>query len=199
MRPTVRFNFVLALAASAALPAAAIAQGAATAAAKPAAAPSITSDLMGDIAQAERKIMALAKAIPADKWDWRPAPGTRSIGEVLKHVAADNYLLPAAVGSAPDAATGIKGDDYKTAEAYEKRTMDHATTIAELEKSFAHLRGTLQGTTEARLAESIPLFGRQVTVQRTWILTATHLHEHLGQLIAYARSNGVVPPWSQGG
>jgi uncharacterized damage-inducible protein DinB len=187
-----------AFAATAVAPQDALAQGSATAASK-AAAPSLGNDLLIDLSQAERKIMALAKAIPADKWDWRPAPGVRSVGEVLKHVAADNYLLPAALGVAPDAATGIKGDDYKTAAAFESRTMDHAATIAELEKSFAFLRSSLQGTTNARFGESISLFGRPVTVQQTWILTATHLHEHLGQLITYARSNGVVPPWSQGG
>ena len=199
MHPSVRLTLAMALAAGALAPQPATAQGSASAATKPAAASSLGSDLMTDLSQAERKIMALAKAIPADKWDWRPAPGVRSVGEVLKHVASDNYLLPAAMGDAPDAATGIKGDDYNSALVYEKRTMDHATTIAELEKSFAHLRRSLQGTSSARFGESISLFGRPMTVQQTWILTATHLHEHLGQLITYARSNGVVPPWSQGG
>ena len=144
-------------------------------------------------------VLGLARAIPADKYGWRPGQGVRSVSEVLMHVAADNYLLPAAVGHAADPSTGIKGDDYKTAQAYERRQLSRDSTIAELERSFAHLRKSLSSTTPARLGEQVTMFGQKFTVQQTWILTATHLHEHLGQLIAYARSNGVTPPWGQGG
>lgn len=165
----------------------------------PVAAPSpvLTTDLLRDISQLETKMLGLARAIPADKWDWRPATGVRSIGEVLLHVAADNYLLPAALGVAADPSTGIKGDDYRTAQAYERRQLGRDATLAELERSFAHLRKSLSETPATRLGETVTLFGQPFTVQQTWILTATHLHEHLGQLIAYGRSNGVVPPWSQ--
>ncbi len=115
------------------------------------------------------------------------------------HVAADNYLLPSALGHAADPATGITGADYKTAQAYERRQLGRDATIAELEKSFAHLRRSMSATPAARLGERVSMFGQTFTVQQTWILTTTHLHEHLGQLIAYARSNGVTPPWGQGG
>jgi uncharacterized damage-inducible protein DinB len=160
---------------------------------------SLTSDLLTDIGQVEKKLIDLANAIPENKFGWRPAAGVRSIGEVVLHVASDNYLIPAALGFAADSSTGIKGDDYNTALAYEKRTMTKAQAVAELEKSFAHVRTSLSGTTQDRFADSANLFGRQVTNQQAWILAATHLHEHLGQLIAYARSNGVVPPWSAAG
>ncbi|MDQ3348639.1 MAG: DinB family protein [Acidobacteriota bacterium] len=159
----------------------------------------LTADLLTDIAQVEQKLVGLARAIPADKYSWRPGEGVRSVGEVLMHVAADNYLLPAALGHAAAPATGIKGDDYKTAQAYERRQLGRDSTIAELERSFAHLKKALGATPAARLTAPVALFGQQSTVQRTWLLTATHLHEHLGQLIAYARSNGVAPTWGQGG
>jgi uncharacterized damage-inducible protein DinB len=160
---------------------------------------SLTADLLTDIGQVEKKVMGLARAIPADKYGWRPGEGVRSVGEVLMHVAADNYLLPAALGHAADPATGIKGDDYKAAQAYERRQLDRDATIAELEKSFAHLKRSLSSTPAAGLGKQVSMFGQTFTVQQTWIMTATHLHEHLGQLIAYARSNGVAPPWGQGG
>ena len=165
----------------------------------PAAAQSTTivTDLVADVADAEKKFMALANAIPADKWDWRPGTGVRSVGEVFKHIAADNYLIPAGLGYAADAATGIKGDDYKTAVAYEARKMDKAQTVAELEKSFAHLKKSMQATPAAKLSDQVKLFGQPFTMQRAWILGTTHLHEHLGQLIAYARTNSVKPPWSK--
>jgi uncharacterized damage-inducible protein DinB len=179
---TVAFNCVLALAA--AVPAAAQA-------------PNVVADLVADVAEVEKKLVGLANAIPADKWEWRPGAGVRSVGEVFKHVAADNYLIPAGLGYAADASTGIKGDDYKTAVAYEGRKMDKAQTIAELEKSFAHLKKSMQATTPAKLGDPVKLFGMPFTMQRAWILGTTHLHEHLGQMIAYARSNNVKPPWSQ--
>lgn len=195
MRAHLRFAAAAVLVAASALPASAQ---------QPAAAanpntPALANDLLRDLGQLERKMMALARAIPAEKYNWKPAEGVRSVGEVLLHVAADNYLLPAALGYTPDAATGIKGDDYKTAQAFENRKLDRDATIAELEKSFAFLRASLTATTQAKLGEQVSLFGQKFSGQQTWIMTATHLHEHLGQMIAYARANGVTPPWSQGG
>jgi uncharacterized damage-inducible protein DinB len=192
-----KFALAAALVAAVALPAAAQQPAGAATAAAPA--PGLTADLLTDIDQLEKKVLGLARAIPADKYAWRPAQGVRSVGEVLMHVAADNYLLPSSMGHAADPKTGIKGDDYKAAQAFERRQLSRDSTIAELERSFAHVRKSLSGTTAARLGEQVPMFGQKFTVQQAWIMTATHLHEHLGQLIAYARSNGVTPPWSQGG
>jgi uncharacterized damage-inducible protein DinB len=157
---------------------------------------SVTADLLADIGQVEKKFMALARVMPDDKAGWRPSPGTRSVSEVLMHVASDNYLIPAALGFPADASTGIKGDDYKTAVAFEKRTVTKAQAIAELEKSFTHLRKALRETQEAKLGSPVSMFGQPFTMQQGWIMATTHLHEHLGQLIAYARSNGIAPPWS---
>jgi len=202
MRSPLRFALAAALLGAAPLPAAA--QQPTGAAQRPTnvgnrAAGNVAADLLTDIGQVEKKVMGLARAIPADKYAWRPAPGVRSIGEALMHVAADNYLLPASIGNAADSASAIKGGDYKAAQAYERRQLDRDATIAELERSFAYLRKSLTATPAARFGEQVSLFGQTFTLQQTWIMTTTHLHEHLGQLIAYARSTGVVPPWSQGG
>jgi len=185
MRPSPRFivlNGALALAC--ALPAAA--QSA-----------SVMSDLSSDVAETEKKFIALAKEIPAEKYDWRPAPGIRSIGEVIRHVASDNYLIPAALGHAADPSTGIKAGDYKTAGAFEKKQATKDQTVADLEKSFANLKQSIQETTPAKLGNQVKLFGETFTTQHLWVTGTTHMHEHLGQLIAYARMNGVKPPWSQ--
>jgi uncharacterized damage-inducible protein DinB len=156
----------------------------------------LAADLRADVEQVEKKMLDLARAIPEGKYSWRPGAGVRSVGEVLLHVAADNYLMPAVIGFPADPATGIKGDDYNTALAFEKRTMNKAATIAELEKSFAHLKKSLSDTPDARLNQPVSMFGMSLTAQKAWILTTTHVHEHLGQMIAYARSNGIAPPWS---
>jgi uncharacterized damage-inducible protein DinB len=197
MRPSLRLVLAAALTAAAAQPMPA--QQPTEAPAGAAAATGLTADLLTDVGQVEKKMLGLARAIPAAKFGWRPAPGVRSVSEVLMHVAADNYLLPSALGHAADPATGITGSDYKTALAYEQRKLDPAATIAEVERSFAHLRKSLSSTPPARLGERVSMFGQTFTGQQTWLMTATHLHEHLGQLIAYARSNGVTPPWGQGG
>jgi uncharacterized damage-inducible protein DinB len=189
MRPIVRFTVLQAVFALAcALPVAA--QGAP-------AAGSVAADLLADINDVEKKFVGLAKAIPSDKYEWRPGAGVRSVHEVVLHVAADNYLIPAALGFAPDPATGIKGEDYKTAMAFEQRKMSKDAAIAELEKSFSFLKQSLQGTSTAKMGDQVKLFGQPFTMQRAWILGTTHLHEHLGQLIAYGRTNNVKPPWSR--
>jgi uncharacterized damage-inducible protein DinB len=185
MRPSVRFTVLnIAFAVACAIPA-----GAQSA--------SVMSDLTSDVTETQKKFIDLAKAIPADKYDWRPGAGVRSVGEVLRHVASDNYLIPAALGYAADPATGIKGEDYKTAQAFETKKSTKEATIADLEKSFAHLTKSMQATTPDKLSAQVKMFGQPFTMQRAWVLGTTHLHEHLGQLIAYARTNGVKPPWSQ--
>jgi hypothetical protein len=71
--------------------------------------------------------------------------------------------------------------------------------MADLEASFAFLRKAMEAQSASSLGSEITVFGRKTTAQETWLLTITHLHEHLGQAIAYARSNNVTPPWSRGG
>jgi uncharacterized damage-inducible protein DinB len=157
----------------------------------------VMGDLLRDVADVETKIVGLAKALPAAAYEWRPGKNVRSTGEVLMHVAADNYFLPAAMGIVPPAGTGIVGKDYKTAAAFEKRAMTRDQIVAELEKSFAFLKKSMQDTPDAKLDGALDVFGQKMTHRGLWITTATHLHEHLGQLIAYARSNNVTPPWSK--
>jgi uncharacterized damage-inducible protein DinB len=197
MRSSRRLVIAAVLVAATTVPAAAQQPAAPAAAAAGAPAGGLGADLLTDLADVEKKVVGLARAIPADKYGWRPAAGVRSVSEVLMHVAADNYLLPAVMGHAPDPSTGIRGDDYKTAQAFEQRKLDRDATIAAVERSFAHLRAGLAATAPTRMGESISFFGQPWTVQRGWVATTTHLHEHLGQLIAYARSAGVVPPWTR--
>jgi hypothetical protein len=157
----------------------------------------VMGDLLKDIGEVESKVVGLAKAMPEASYGWRPGAGTRSTGEVLQHIAADNYFLPAAMGIAAPAETGVSGKDFKTAVAFEKRSMTRDQIIAELTKSFAFLKASMNGMPDAQLNAALEVFGQKSTNRGMWITTATHLHEHLGQLIAYARSNKVTPPWSK--
>lgn len=157
----------------------------------------LMGDLLNDLASAEKKMLALARALPDSAWVWRPADqaNVRSTGEVFQHIAADNYLLPVLAGAQAPAETGIT-KDYKTVQAFEKKAMSREATIAELEKSFAFLRSSMTAT-DTKLDAPVDMFGQKSTTRGLWITTLTHLHEHLGQLIAYARSNKIAPPWSK--
>jgi hypothetical protein len=156
--------------------------------------PGVMADLLKDVQEAKGKIVGLAKAMPESAWDWRPAPGTRSTKEVFVHVTADNYFIPVGAGSTAPAETGI-GEDYKTVGAFEQRARTRDQVLAELEKSFAFLEQQMTATTEAKLAT--PSKWPKMSTRQLWIASTTHLHEHLGQLIAYARSNKIAPPWSR--
>ena len=156
----------------------------------------VMGDLVADVTELEGKLLGLAKALPDKAFEWRPGTGVRSSKEVLIHVTGDNYFLPAMIGAGAPAATGITGSEYKTVEAFEKRPRTRAQVIAELEESFVFLKQAMTATTDAAL-EAPAKFAPKSPTRRVWVSTATHLHEHLGQLIAYARSNGVTPPWSK--
>jgi uncharacterized damage-inducible protein DinB len=158
--------------------------------------PPTVAALLRDLAQVEEKLTGLAEAMTAEAWAWRPGQGVRSTGEVVMHIAADNYFLPTPAGVAAPASTGIKPDDYSSVQAYEAQTFAKAEALAAMRASFAHLRAAMEQADEASLKRELSIFGSSMTGLELWVLTTTHLHEHLGQLIAYARSNGVVPPWS---
>jgi hypothetical protein len=158
--------------------------------------PGVAGDLTKDLGEVEKKIVGLAKALPESAWKWTPGAGVRSTGEVVMHVAADNYFMPAAMGVAAPAETGIT-KEYKTAATWEKKPLSRDQAIAELEKSFAFLKKSLADVPDAKFDAPLEVFGEKTTSRGVWIMTVTHLHEHLGQLIAYARSNKVAPPWSK--
>ena len=158
--------------------------------------PAMTADLLKDITEVEEKLVGLANALSLQQYAWRPAQGVRSVQEVLMHVAADNYFIPAAMGVAAPAETKITTTDYAAVQAFENQKLAKEATIAAVKTSFAHLRKAMSTVPEAKFGETIKVFGQDFTNRQFMILATTHLHEHLGQMIAYARSNNVKPPWS---
>lgn len=161
------------------------------------AAQGLMADMHANVNDVQKKLIDLARAIPESAYTWRPSAGVRSVAEVFKHVAADNYLIPISMGAPAPASSGISATDMKTVGAYEARAMTKDQIIAELEASFNHLHGAMRLTTDDNLGESIKFFGMDYTRRKAMLETGMHLREHLGQQIAYARSNNVVPPWSK--
>jgi uncharacterized damage-inducible protein DinB len=157
----------------------------------------LMGDLGDDVAVVEAKIVGLAKTMPPGAYSWRPSAGVRSTAEVLVHVAGDNYFMPALMGAPAPQSTGIDGKNNKTVAAFEARHLTREQIVAELTASFAFLKQAMRDTPDAQLEVRPKNSVRDTTTRATWIAAVTHLHEHLGQLIAYARSNNVTPPWSK--
>jgi uncharacterized damage-inducible protein DinB len=170
--------------------AAAAIAGASSASAQAAAKPTsgYRAEFVKEVDYFEGRFVQLAEAIPADKYNWRPAEGVRSVAEVLMHVAGANQMIPRFAGIDPPA--GFAGQGY------EKSTADKAKIIAELKKSFEHMRTAGAMMKDADADKQMRVFGMEMTGRSYAFFMARHLGEHLGQLIAYARVNGVVPPWS---
>jgi uncharacterized damage-inducible protein DinB len=147
------------------------------------------AEVMAEVMVQEDKFTRLAEAIPADKYNWRPAPDVRSFAEVFLHVSAANYNLYKLVGTPPPSGIDIKG--------LEKSTTEKARVIATLKDSFAHAKSAIRATQEADLEKSLDWFGGKNTQRGVLLFIVRHAAEHLGQSIAYARFAGVVPPWTE--
>jgi len=166
---------------------------AATAAlALPASAQTLQSEMARDVREVGSKFVSLAEAVPESVYAWRPGEGVRSVSEVFMHIAAANLGLPSGLlGAAPPA--GYAQDWFQGAEGI----TDKAEVIRHLRVSFEHLASVLEGLSDQELQEPVNVFGRDTNRVGAALLLETHTHEHLGQSIAYARTNGVVPPWSR--
>lgn len=147
------------------------------------------SEVMAEVMVQEDKFVRLAEAIPADKYTWRPAADVRSVAEVFLHVAGANYALYKNVGTPTPASIDLKN--------LEKSTTDKDKVVATLKDSFAHAKKAIAAVPDADLEKSMDWFGGKITERGFLLFTVRHAAEHLGQSIAYARSNGVVPPWSK--
>ena len=156
---------------------------AAPAAAQTSAPPKLQTALANDAGALSNKFAGLAKSM-AGKYDWKPAQGVRSVGDVFNLIVMENRMLTALLtGAAPPA----RGTPIT-----EPAQMEEA-----LGSSYAALKTALGGLSEADLAAQVKIFGMDSTKQGAAMMLLADQHEHLGQSIAYARANGVVPPWSK--
>jgi uncharacterized damage-inducible protein DinB len=143
----------------------------------------------GEWGHVSRQLIALAEAIPADKFAWRPAPGVRSTSEVFMHIALANFYLLSVTGPAMPA-------DLKST-ALEKTVTDKAQVISWLKRSLDAVKTAHAGITAGDLQRPVKISDRSANVDGMYLRIIVHANEHMGQLIAYARMNGIVPPWSE--
>ena len=168
----------------------AAAQNAAPATAEDHTAPSydMKAQALLDLETIQKKFVDLANAVPADKLTWRPAPDARSFAEVFLHVSGERYGILGLGGAEKPA--GFNGKTF------EKSTTDRAQIVAELNKSWDFTQRNINAMTNADFAKLLPKLGPQANHGDVVYILVTDAHEHLGQLIAYARENGIVPPWT---
>lgn len=146
-------------------------------------------EAQGRLKGLEEKFVGLAEATPADKFTYRPGEGVRSTSEVFLHVAGANYFVSRAFGTAPPEGLNLRG--------LQTSTTDKNEVQERLKASFAHLAGAISKVGAGDAEKAMKMFGQDTTTRGALWFAMGHLSEHLGQSIAYARANGVTPPWSE--
>ncbi len=153
----------------------------------------LADEFSGQMKFVESRLIQLAEAVPAEKYNWRPADAVRSIGEVYLHAAFGNYIfIKMSGGTVPDS-VNFDFDSKK----WDTQTTDKSKIIDILKTSFALALDRIKSFTDEDLNKKIKVFGSESTVRNFTISMIAHTHEHLGQSIAYARANSIVPPWSK--
>ena len=151
--------------------------------------PGSREELLRVFNSSAQKFEELAAAMPADKFNWSPGPGVMTVAQVYAHVAHYNYRYP----SQNMKLAAPRGVGLDTLE----RMTDKAQIVALLKSSAEYVRQGVKQMPDAQLAQSTELYGRNVPQWSVLLQLVAHMNEHLGQSIAYARMNGVVPPWSR--
>jgi uncharacterized damage-inducible protein DinB len=150
------------------------------------------AEYIGQIQFVKGRILDLAQAIPQESYTWRPADGVRSISEVYRHIAFANYSFIKLAGYTVPSDAAFDGK----AEKWEKATTNKEEIVKSTERSFDAVVATVKEISDADLEKTVKVYGREMTLRNFMLSSLGHIHEHLGQSIAYARMNKVVPPWT---
>lgn len=142
----------------------------------------------GEWRHVSNQLIALAEATPADKFAWRPTAGVRSTSEVYMHIVMANFYLLSVTG--PKMPADLKEDAEKT-------VTSKAEVISWLKRSLEAVKEAHLAENQKDLARKVRIEGRDAPVDGMYLRIIVHANEHMGQLVAYARMTGVVPPWSK--
>lgn len=135
------------------------------------------------------RVLSLAKAMPADTYDWRPMEDVYSVERVFTHIARYNYYYL-------QNSLGVPAPEDVDVENIESIT-GKEEVVAILERSIQHVQEAVKEMPDSKFSESTELYGQTVNGQAVLMQLITHMSEHVGQAIAYARMNEVVPPWNR--
>jgi uncharacterized damage-inducible protein DinB len=156
------------------------------------------SDMIDNMNRTAGQLVSLAEATPGDTFGWAPNEDVRTMSEVYMHVVGVNLLLPSMLGATlPEGIELPEGGPFALLQKLEAEVTSKEDVVAKLKMSFEYAAAALPEITD--LETEVNLFGFPGTKRAYMLIVMSHAHEHLGQAIAYARSNGIVPPWSQQG
>lgn len=146
-----------------------------------------------DLQTLKTKFVALARAFGSDQMNWRPMEGVRSVHEVVALMVAEVHLFPTIWGAAPPEASesGWEPEMARTT------ALPPDAAIEQMEAGFDHMIASVESLDAASRAATVDWFGTPMQAEAALSAALFDMHEHLGQLIAYARMNRVVPPWSR--
>ena len=149
-------------------------------------------EAVADLEQMRDKFLSLAEAFPEDTWDWQPMEGVRSVKDVMVLMVVEGNVFPSMWGATPPAgaASGFGDETARVA------AMDKAGVIREMQSSLNYMVEAVRGMTPEDRAADAEWFGTPTTAAGVVVHALVDMHEHLGQSIAYARTNQIVPPWS---
>ncbi len=157
------------------------------------------SQCLSDLDGVHQKFVALAEAVPSEKLGWRPSPDSRSFAEVFLHVAAERYVILGLMGVAVPPEFEPLVPQKSTSDFERSAAKDRARILEELKKSWEFTELTLKNESKSDFSKPLSHPARQKQNGDLVLLLVADQHEHLGQAVAYARENGIVPPWSTSG
>ena len=148
---------------------------------------------VADLRTMKDKFVGLAEAFPSDKYGWMPMEGVRSVKDVIILITTEGNRFPTQWGApSPNGVNSDRGDEKTRLQA-----LSRIALTEELGRALDNVIGVVEGMDDATRMREIRFFGQEVRIEGAINMAAGDMHEHLGQLIAYARTNQIVPPWSR--
>jgi uncharacterized damage-inducible protein DinB len=139
--------------------------------------------------QSSEKVVSLAETMPEGIYNWSPDGEAMSVARVFMHIARHNYMIP-------ERWLGIPAPDHIEQDKMEE-IGDKETVVSMLEESIEHVRSFSGELTDKKLFETVTIFGEETKSWAALMLLITHMNEHAGQSVSYARMNGIIPAWSE--
>jgi uncharacterized damage-inducible protein DinB len=166
--------------------------------------PGLRGEFLWELDIVVKQTVGMAEAMPAELYDWRPSLNARSVSEVFVHVATGNFMLLDIIGiRAPEDLYGGLATDGKERFSDMMRRNDELaarawgkdSVISILKRSLQSVSQSFKEASNDELDRRLYFFGEETTVRRVYLRLLAHANEHMGQMIAYFRFNGIAPPW----
>ena len=148
---------------------------------------------VADLQTMKDKFTSLGAAFSEEQFSWKPMDGTRSVKDVLVLMSVEGNLFPTMWGGT--AAMGA-GANFRE-ETARLNAMSRTELLAEVGKAFDNIIGQAKGMDDDARMKPVKFFGQDTNAAGAVFMAQSDMHEHLGQLIVYARANQIVPPWSR--